>query len=230
MIPRLLALLWLALLSPFLHAAEPLDPEQAYRFSARLIDEKTVEARWDVETDYYLYKGKIAFSADGVKLGTPELPKGEEKDDEFFGRVETLRGQVTARIPIVEGVPPFTLKAESQGCWDGGVCYPPLTQEAKISLASMGSASAPATHAAGAVPPAPTFANAGSGTTGDESGEIAKLLKGASFWVAVVTFFGFGLLLSLTPCVFPMIPILSGIIVNHGHAVTHLRAFTLSLA
>mgnify|MGYP000925126742 CR=1 FL=1 len=230
MIARLLALLWLALLSPFLHAAEPLDPEQAYRFSTRLLDEKTVEARWDVETDYYLYKGKIAFSADGVKLGTPELPKGEEKDDEFFGRVETLRGQVTARIPIVEGVPPFTLKAESQGCWDGGVCYPPLTQAAKISLASMGSASAPAANTASAVPPAPTFANAGSGSSGDESGEIAKLLKGASFWVAVVTFFGFGLLLSLTPCVFPMIPILSGIIVNHGHAVTHLRAFTLSLA
>jgi thiol:disulfide interchange protein DsbD len=220
MILRLLALFWLALAFGPAHAAEPLEPEQAYRFSARLLDEKTVEARWDVLPDYYLYKHKIAFAADGAKLGEAELPKGKEKDDEFFGRVETLRGQVIARIPILEGAPPFTLKAESQGCWDGGVCYPPMTQEAKITLASM-------SEAPGAVAPAPTFSAAGSG---DESGEIAKLLEGAGFWVAVVTFFGFGLLLSLTPCVFPMIPILSGIIVNHGHAVTHLRAFTLSLA
>jgi thiol:disulfide interchange protein DsbD len=87
------------------------------------------------------------------------------------------------------------------------------------------SGAAPAVWAAGAVPPAPTFDAAA-----DESGRIAGLLKNAGFWVAIVSFFGFGLLLSLTPCVFPMIPILSGIIVNHGHAVTHWRAFVLSLA
>jgi len=219
MILRLLALLWLTLLSSFLHAAEPLDPEKAYRFSARALDANTIEARWDIEPDYYLYRHKIEFAADPatVKLGAAELPKGEEKDDEFFGRVETYRGELVVRIPVLEGGGEFTLKAGSQGCWDGGVCYPPMTQEAKVVLAGMSSAPA--------VPPAPT-----SGSSGDESGEIAKLLKGASFWVAVVSFFGFGLLLSLTPCVFPMIPILSGIIVNHGHAVTHRRAFTLSLA
>lgn len=224
---RLLALFSLLLASLFVHAAntgEPLEPEQAYRFSARLLDETTVEARWDVQPDYYLYKHKLGFSAAGVKLGTPELPRGKEKDDEFFGRIEALRGVVVARIPILGGTPPFTLKAESQGCWDGGVCYPPMVQEARIELAAMSSAPTPAT---GAVSPPPTFSP---GTEADESGRIAALLKGAGFWVAVVTFFGFGLLLSLTPCVFPMIPILSGIIVGHGHAVTHARAFMLSLA
>jgi thiol:disulfide interchange protein DsbD len=217
MITRLLALLWLSLFSSLPQANEPMDPEKAYRFSARALDANTIEARWDIEPDYYLYRHKIEFVADPatVKLGAAELPKGKEKDDEFFGRVETYRDQLVVRIPVLEGGGEFTLKAGSQGCWDGGVCYPPLTQEAKIVLTGGGSA----------VPPAPT-----STSGGDESGEIAKLLKGASFWVAVVTFFGFGLLLSLTPCVFPMIPILSGIIVNHGHAVTHLRAFTLSLA
>jgi thiol:disulfide interchange protein DsbD len=220
---RLLALLFLLISTAFAQASEPLEPEQAYRFSARLIDDKTIEARWDITPDYYLYKQKIAFSAvpATVKLGDPVLPKGKEKDDEFFGRVETYRGQVVARIPIVAGAAPFTLKAESQGCWDGGVCYPPMTQEAKITLASM--SSTPASEAS-AVPPAPTS------SSGDESGQIAQLLQGAGFWLAIATFFGFGLLLSLTPCVFPMIPILSGIIVNHGHAVTHLRAFMLSLA
>lgn len=229
---RLLTLLVLLFSSAWTFASEPLDPEKAYRFSARLVDEKTIEARWDVLPDYYLYKGKIAFSAipASVQLGPPELPKGEEKDDEFFGRIESLRGTVIARIPIVAGTPPFTLKAESQGCWDGGVCYPPLTQEAKLTLASM-SSSVPAPDAkVGDSGTAPAIAADSNPGDGDESGQIAKLLKGASFWVAVITFFGFGLLLSLTPCVFPMIPILSGIIVNHGHAVTHVRAFTLSLA
>jgi thiol:disulfide interchange protein DsbD len=222
---RLLTLLWLALtslLAPVVWAAEPLEPEQAFRFSARALDAQTIEARWDITPEYYLYKQKIEFAATPatVKLGTPDLPKGKEKDDEFFGRIETYRGQIVARIPVTAGSGAFVLKATSQGCWDGGVCYPPLTQEAKITLSGMSSAPA---NEVSAVPPAPT-------SSGDESGQIAQLLQGAGFWLAIVTFFGFGLLLSLTPCVFPMIPILSGIIVNHGHAVTHVRAFVLSLA
>ncbi|MCX7898288.1 MAG: protein-disulfide reductase DsbD [Rhodocyclaceae bacterium] len=202
-------------------AAEPLDPEAAFRFSARWLDGQTLEARWQVADGYYLYKEKIAFSAtpDSIVLGPPELPKGKEKEDEFFGRVEILRGEVVARVPLRAGSPPFTLKATSQGCWDGGVCYPPLTQEVRLEAADVVTAMRPATA------PLSPFEGAG-----DESGRIARLLAGAGFWWVVVTFLGFGLLLALTPCVFPMIPILSGIIVQHGHAVTHARAFALSLA
>jgi thiol:disulfide interchange protein DsbD len=226
MLIRLLAL-FLLVTSGLTNAAEPLDPEQAYKFSARALDDKTIEARWDITPDYYMYREKIAFRADGAKLGAPELPKGKEKDDEFFGRVETYRGTLTIRIPVIEGSGSLVLKAESQGCWDEGICYPPMTQEAKLTLAAM-SSSAPAP---GAVSPAPTSeVTAPASDAGDESGRIAQLLKGSGFWVAVASFLGFGLLLSLTPCVFPMIPILSGIIVNHGHAVTHARAFVLSLA
>ena len=227
---RLLALVWLLVAGLFpglAQAAEPLDPEQAYRFSARALDEKTIEARWDIQPDYYLYRHRIAFSAAGAKFGAPELPKGKEKDDDFFGKVETYRGQLVIRIPVIEGSGSLVLKAESQGCWDDGICYPPQTQEAKITLATMSSTPAASTPAA-AVSPALTSSAAPA--TGDESGRIAQLLKGAGFWVAIASFFGFGLLLSFTPCVFPMIPILSGIIVNHGHAVTHVRAFILSLA
>jgi thioredoxin:protein disulfide reductase len=227
MLTRLLAFLWLLLASCLALAAEPLDPEQAYKFSARALDEKTIEARWDIQPGYYLYRHKIAFGADGVKFGAPELPKGKEKDDEFFGRVETYRGQLVARIPVLEGTGSLVLKADSQGCWDEGICYPPMTQEAKITLASLGNCVSSSPTAANAVPSAPT---SGTAASGDESGRIAQLLKGSGFWVAVASFFGFGMLLSLTPCVFPMVPILSGIIVNHGHAVTHVRAFALSLA
>jgi thiol:disulfide interchange protein DsbD len=226
---RLLTLCWL-LLASFAHAGEPLEPEQAFKFSARALDEKTVEARWEIRPDYYLYRHMFRFEAvpADVKLGEPDIPKGKEKDDEFFGKVETYRDAVAVRIPVTAGGGGFTLKATSQGCWDGGVCYPPMTQEARITLAAF---STPASPTPAAVPPAPTFdTGSDSGDQGDESGRIASLLKGAGFWFVVVTFLGFGLLLSLTPCVFPMIPILSGIIVNHGHAVTHARAFVLSLA
>ena len=225
MLMRLLALLWLTLSSLFAHAAEPLEPEQAYKFSARALDEKTIEARWDVLPDYYLYREKIRFSVApaNIVLGAPDIPAGQEKDDEFFGKVHILRGTVVVRIPVSAGAGALTLKAHSQGCWDGGVCYPPLTQEAKLTLAAMSSAPG------AAAPPAP-ISGATGGDGGDESGQIARLLKGAGFWLAVATFFGFGLLLAFTPCVFPMIPILSGIIVNHGHAVSHARAFLLSLA
>jgi thiol:disulfide interchange protein DsbD len=228
---RFFALLWLLLVSLGVGAAEPLDPEKAYRFSARALDAQTIEARWDVKPEYYLYRHKISFVAvpASVKLGEPDLPRGEVKDDEFFGRIEALRGQVIVRIPVTAGadVGTFVLKANSQGCWDGGVCYPPLTQEAHITL-GVSSVSAAQSSAPGAVSPAPTIA--AEPASGDESSQIAQLLEGSGFWLVVLTFFGFGLLLSFTPCVFPMIPILSSIIVNHGHAVTHTRAFVLSLA
>jgi thiol:disulfide interchange protein DsbD len=224
-------MLWLALASftaNALFSSGPIDPEQAYRFSARALDAQTIEARWDVQPKYYLYRHKISFAADPatVRLGEPAIPRGEEKDDEFFGRIEALRGAVVVRIPVTTaGAGTFVLKASSQGCWDGGVCYPPITQEATITLAASTDAVPPAPTSTPATAPATTSAPAG-----DESSQIARLLAGSGFWLAVITFFGFGLLLSFTPCVFPMIPILSGIIVNHGHAVTHLRAFTLSLA
>lgn len=223
MLIRILAFLCLAIAS-LAQAAEPLEPETAYKFSARALDEKTIEARWDIAPDYYLYRNKIAFRADGAKLGEPEMPKGKEKQDDFFGKVETYRGALTIRIPVLDGSGTITLKADSQGCWDEGICYPPMTQTAQVTLAAMSNTSS-AAPASGAVPSAPTFEAAA-----DESGRIAGLLKNAGFWVAIASFFGFGLLLAATPCVFPMIPILSGIIVNHGHAVTHARAFVLSLA
>ncbi|MDZ4254552.1 MAG: protein-disulfide reductase DsbD [Sulfuritalea sp.] len=212
MLMRLLFLLLLAFTGTA-HAEEPLPPEQAFRFSARAIDARTIEARWQITDQYYMYRDKFKFALDGGTLGAPSLPPGKVKDDEIFGKVEIYRKEVKVLLPV-EASGLVTLKAISQGCWDGGICYPPITQEAKLDLAAAGSA----------VAPAPTSA------AGDETSRIAGLFKGDNLALILLSFFGFGLLLSLTPCVFPMIPILSGIIVNHGHAVTHLRAFVLSLA
>ena len=230
MLKRLLLVLFLFV--GMAHAEEPLPPEQAFRFSARTVDARTIEARWQIVDGYYMYRDKFKFSLEGGKLGTPKLPAGKMKDDELFGKVEVYRKDVFVLLPV-EGGGSMTLKAVSQGCWDGGICYPPINHEAKLVLAA--ASTTPNTAPAIAVSPAPTFTEAP--TTGtpfagnnSETSRIAAVFKGENLGLILVSFFGFGLLLSLTPCVFPMIPILSGIIVNHGHAVTHVRAFVLSLA
>jgi thiol:disulfide interchange protein DsbD len=215
MLIRLLFLLLVAFAATT-QAEEPLPPEQAFRFSARALDAKTIEARWQITDQYYMYRDKFKFTLEGGTLGAPKLPPGKIKEDEIFGKVEVYRKDVKILLPVDAAAGAITLKAISQGCWDGGICYPPITQEARFDMAAAGSAVAPAST--------PGLAQ------GDETSQIAGLFKGDNLALVLVSFFGFGLLLSLTPCVFPMIPILSGIIVNHGHAVTHLRAFVLSLA
>jgi thiol:disulfide interchange protein DsbD len=220
MLIRFLFLLLLAL-PGLARAEEPLPPEQAFRFSAQMIDAKTIEARWQITDQYYMYRDKFKFALEGGTLGAPKLPPGKIKEDELFGKVETYRKEVKILLPV-EAAGPVTLKVVSQGCWDGGICYPPINQQARIELASAETPVATSAAPLAAAPPAPTPA--------DESSRIAGLFKGSNLVVVLLSFFGFGLLLSLTPCVFPMIPILSGIIVNHGHAVSHLRAFVLSLA
>ena len=228
MLIRLLFLMLFSL-TGLARAEEPLAPEQAFRFSARAIDANTIEARWQIVDGYYMYRDKFKFALDGGTPGAAKLPPGKIKDDELFGKVETYRKEVVILLPV-KAAGAVTLKAVSQGCWDGGICYPPLNQEAKIELAASAGTS-PATSAAPiAVAPAPTSKLSTSAPPADESSRIAGLFKGDNLALVLVSFFGFGLLLSLTPCVFPMIPILSGIIVNHGHAVSHLRAFVLSLA
>jgi thiol:disulfide interchange protein DsbD len=220
MLIRFLFLLLFALAN-VARAEEPLPPEEAFRFSARTIDAKTIEARWQITDGYYMYRDKFKFVLEGGTLGAPKLPPGKVKDDEIFGKVETYRKEVKILLPV-EATGPVTLKAVSQGCWDGGICYPPLNQQAALELTAGGSPAAPL--------PAAASAERSSAAPADESSRIAGLFKGDNLALVLLSFFGFGLLLSLTPCVFPMIPILSGIIVNHGHAVSHLRAFVLSLA
>ena len=225
---------------------EPLQPEQAFRQSARSLDPQSVEVSFDIAPEYYLYKGKFKFSAEPatVELGEPQLPAGEVKDDEFFGRVETYRGQLRFTVPVnaAEGIDRFTLTVTSQGCADMGICYPPTPQSTESSLTG-GAASAgeggflsralgepaPADRPA-RLAPTPAGATAPATTGADESASIARLLGEQSLPLMLLSFFGFGLLLAFTPCTFPMIPILSGIIVGHGDRISRSRAFALSLA
>ena len=224
--------------------ADPIEPEKAFAMRAQALDAHTVEVVFQVAKGYYLYGDNFRFEAEpeGVRFGTAEKPAGKLKKDDFFGEVETHRGELRILLPVEApaGLTRFELFATSQGCWDGGICYPPTTQQVSIDLSAppkksgggfLDSVLGGGSGATGSASSTPAPAAAAAPTvSSDETGDIARLLSGASVPIILTSFFGFGLLLAFTPCTFPMIPILSGIIVGQGNKVSHMRAFVLSLA
>ena len=129
------AALWIGVAA----AAGPklLEPERAFAFSVQALDEKTVEARFAIANGYYLYREKLHFSVEPASLaGLPVLPPGKIKDDEFFGKVETYRGQLAVKLALQQPAPgsKVVVRAESQGCADAGVCYPPQVQNVTVTL------------------------------------------------------------------------------------------------
>jgi thiol:disulfide interchange protein DsbD len=120
-----------------------LPPEQAFRFSARALDDRTLEARFVIAEGYYLYRDKFKFAVtpEGAALGAPDLPAGKIKTDEFFGKMETYRGTLVVRLPLSGATAGQTvvLAADSQGCADAGVCYPPTRQKLTLALPAAGS-------------------------------------------------------------------------------------------
>lgn len=203
-----------------LKAQEFLDPLVAFQPSVRALDDRTLEVRFEIAKGYYLYRDNFRFASDEVTLGEAQRPPGKEKEDETFGRVQVYYQEALIRLPVERNtsVPmAFSLRITSQGCADAGVCYPPQTQTLAAELPAEGS-----------VPPAPPM-DASSVGSGDESGLIAATLGKSGFWTNLLIFFIAGLGLAFTPCVFPMIPILSGIIAGQGKQVSRGRAFALSL-
>ena len=213
----------LILLSPTPHAAEEfLDPAVAFRFSARMADAKTAEVTYTIADGYYMYRERFKFSAEGAKLGAPAIPAGDVKFDETFQKnVETYHHKVVIRLPV-EASGPFTLKSTGQGCAEKGLCYPP--QESNIVLT-------PPTGAAlkGSVSAAGNGSDGGNILAqGSDTGVVESAIKGGKLMVILPLFFLLGLGLSLTPCVLPMVPILTSIIVGEGSNVTRRRGLTLS--
>jgi thiol:disulfide interchange protein DsbD len=240
---RLLTLFILLFAGVPAHAIDPddlLEPDKAFRFSARAIDAATIEVTYRVAKGYYLYRDRFVFEVEPktASLGAAQFPPGLVHEDKFFGKQEIYRGDLRFTLPVKDGGNGLKLVVTSQGCADVGVCYVPHKQSANIRLAG---ASVPSSSGmslreqlmGGNTPEvtnsprgerAPSLGSAASDT------DIAALFETGGFWLVLASFFGFGLLLAFTPCMLPMIPILSGIIVGEGRDVNKLRAFILSLA
>ncbi|CAI8851422.1 MULTISPECIES: protein-disulfide reductase DsbD [Burkholderia] len=224
--PRFLAILLsfifaLGCLSVARAADDFLDPSVAFKFSASESPGQ-VDVRFKVANGYYLYRERFAFAVKSgqATLGAPTFPPGHVKFDQTFQKeVETYRDEVVIHVPVKQAAGPFELAVTSQGCADEGICYPPAEHVVKVDGAALG-ATAPAGGATA------------SGSWFDKvtSADFAQsLLEGHGFFTIVALYFVAGVVLSLLPCSYPMIPIVSAIIIGQGTRATHARGFALSL-
>ena len=233
-----LALCWLCTWPLVGRADDFLEPERAFQLSVQAAGERHIDVRFTVAPGYYLYREQLKFEAPAARLGTPALPDGKVKFDETFRKnVETYRGELRFQLPVSEAPAAFRVKVMSQGCADQGLCYPPMPTiiEARLTgfggdgsvrvLAHGDAAQQMPLDVVGSVTPAA----GGSLGVANETTALEGVLHSGSFWRAVLVFFGAGLLLSLTPCVLPMLPILSSIIVGHKQApVARARGMALA--
>ncbi|KVP36704.1 protein-disulfide reductase DsbD [Burkholderia ubonensis] len=205
-----------------------LDPSVAFKFSASESPGQ-VDVRFKVADGYYLYRERFAFAVKSgqATLGEPQLPAGHVKFDQTFQKnVETYRGDVVIHVPVKQAAGAFELAVTSQGCADEGICYPPAEHVVKVSGDALGAVSTAATAAS----PAGRDDAAGSWLDKITSADYAQsLLEGQGFFTVVALYFVAGVVLSLLPCSYPMIPIVSAIIIGQGTRVTHARGFALSL-
>ncbi|MEW8505599.1 MAG: protein-disulfide reductase DsbD [Candidatus Thiodiazotropha sp.] len=214
---------------------ELLDPEEAYKLSVSIEDGTHARLYWSIADGTYLYQDKIALAvieSETVALGELILPEAEIKQDSVrpdgtIGEVAVYHNEIDLTVPLVRSTTEadeITLEVRYQGCAEIGVCYPPINKQFTFTL--------PAISAAQASETADTAIAAAVQATTEpvsEMDQITDTLKGGSTLVIIGAFFLLGLGLSFTPCIFPMIPILSGIIAGQGDKITTQKAFTLSL-
>jgi thiol:disulfide interchange protein DsbD len=198
--------------------------DEAFVLSASSSSPDRVTLRWDVADGYYLYRDKVKVTvADATAtLGTSPMPEGKLHVDEYFGEQVVYYGELELNVPVAAaaGTREIALDVAYMGCADAGLCYPPTVKRVNVALGT-----APATPAAG-VP------SAVAAPVVSEQDALARKIRSGNLLAVLATFFGAGLLLAFTPCVLPMVPILSGIIVGAGRdrPVSRGRAFSLSLA
>ncbi|PVX74066.1 thiol:disulfide interchange protein DsbD [Paraburkholderia unamae] len=220
-----------------------LPPDQAFTFSASE-EAGMVDVHFKIADGYYMYRERFAFAARNgtTQLGDAQIPPGHVKFDPTFQKnVETYRGELTIRVPVQKAGGPFDLAVTSQGCADAGICYPPAEHVYRVSGAALQAATAAQSVAPDAArapsTPAPLPQPSAAPAPSDAepwyeratSADYAQsLLQGGGFFAVVGLYFVAGMVLSLLPCSYPMIPILSAIIVGEGARVTRSRGFALS--
>jgi thiol:disulfide interchange protein DsbD len=224
-----------------------LPPEKAFLFSASAAGPDSVRLAWVIAPGYYLYRDRIKITAvaGDATLGAAEFPPGLVKVDEYFGKQVIYHDDLVVAQPVTRtagraagGARTLSLSVTYQGCAEAGLCYPPVTRSVSVVLPGAPGSGASGSGASGsgasgsATPTSGGSAGAsgsGSGAYVSEQDRLAALLRSGSVAAVLLQFFVGGLLLAFTPCVLPMVPILSGLIVGQGKRVTTARAFLLSL-
>lgn len=196
---------------------EFLPVDKAFKVEAGLVDQTHAQIKFVIAPGHYLYRERIQLVLPAGETAQISLPAGEAKNDPNFGQQQVFHHDTAAEVAFV-GAAPAVLQIRYQGCSEKGLCYPPQTKS--LALTPLAASATSATPTSTGTPPA----------LDDEDGVSEKLLSSGHWWQIVAGFFGAGLLLAFTPCVFPMIPILSGIIVGKNAQSSRAKAFTLSLA
>jgi thiol:disulfide interchange protein DsbD len=208
----------------FANEPEFLQVDEAFQFDfAQKGDQLTLS--WQVADGYYLYKKQFKTVVKQAEIGLPTYPAAEQVEDEFFGLSDVFRGQLDIVYPIVSSVQDGVVKVRYQGCADAGLCYPPTTKEVYLNQVGTASVSSDAAQTAKNI----TAEKSVTSAPVSEQFELANLLSSEqSLLWTLILFLGLGIGLAFTPCVFPMYPILSGIVIGQGKTISTSRAFTLS--
>ena len=228
--------------------SEFLSPEVAFRLAVVPDGPDRARLIWQLADGYYLYRSriKVATTSDRAQLGALAMPTGHVKQDDYFGKQEVYHHELTATLPVARsGGAAFDLplSVTYQGCADAGLCYPPITKTFNVSLPSGGggaSGGLPGAPSGGAAPTSSATASPGTLAPNaapanapaafvSEQDNYASVLRDSNILWVILSFLGTGILLSFTPCVLPMVPIVSGIIIGDGTNLTLRRTFSLSL-
>lgn len=200
----------------------PLLPDQAFKLSVLALDANTLNVIWDIQPNYYLYHDKLSIAVQGAKYKPIDLPKGKIKDDALFGKVEVHKQRLAVSIPLYDIQTPddISLTIQYQGCWEGGVCYPPQEKTLKIALPS--DSTTASTDIVSAAPISTPIELS-------DTQQIIESIQGRGIYSLLLFFFIAGLGTAFTSCILPMIPILSAIIIGQKQKVSTKKAFAMSL-
>ncbi len=207
-----------------LFADEPvfLQVDEAFQFDFIQQGDQVILS-WKIADGYYLYKKQFKTVAKQAELAMPVFPVSEQVEDEFFGLSDVFRGQLDITYPIVYSVRDGIVKIRYQGCADAGLCYLPTTKEVYLNQVGTAPVAEPDQEIKNSITESTTQAPI------SEQFELASLLfSEQSLFITLLLFLGLGIGLAFTPCVFPMYPILSGIVIGQGKTISTSRAFTLS--
>jgi thioredoxin:protein disulfide reductase len=219
-------LLLLLIITPLFTFANPPPAEEVFQLTARQMDPNTFTLNWQIKDGFFLYQERIKLDAaagTNLHLGTIVFPKALQKTNAQGKTYEIYRNELTLPIPVL-GVRAgeSLITVHYQGCSDDGFCYPPQTQDIKLTINTYLALAQVSLEGSDTALPATDIE-----TT---NARIEHLFYSHSWPLIILSFFGFGLLLAFTPCVLPMVPVLSGIIVGHGNNLSTRKAFFLSLS